>query len=101
MSSKPKLSQNDSTEPGCSLRTGARFLHRLVSGVLGILVAIAGLGILVYGLDDLSWSGSLGQNNRLGEMVFYSLPGIVLLAIALGGFFMGRRFIRFAIKGKR
>lgn len=67
--------------------------HRLASAVFGALAAIAGLGLLAYGLTDLSF-----ELHTQDEPNSHLFPAMLLLTIALGAFVMSYRFLGFAFR---
>jgi hypothetical protein len=72
-----------------------RNFHRLASAAFGTLAAIAGLGLLAYGLTDLSF-----ELQAKDEPMGHLFPAILFLTIALGAFVMSYRFLGFALKGR-
>ncbi len=92
--------QDRASETESSARKDVRVFHRVASGILGIAAGLAGAGIAVYASVDLSWSGLAGADTKLGIKILDMLPGLGFMAIALAGFLMAFRFVRFAIKGK-
>lgn len=69
--------------------------HRLASAAFGALAAFAGLGLLAYGLTDLSF-----ELHAKDEPSGHLFPAILLLTIALGAFAMSYRFLGFAFRGR-
>lgn len=64
--------------------------HRLFSAVLGLVLALAGLG--VSGYIQFDFKGDTLLSGAVGILV----PGVLMLS----AFYMAFRFLKFAVSGK-
>lgn len=76
--------------------------QRLTSAVLGILVALAGIGILAYtapSATDLHWPRFEELGRHMGASTMSPVVMGAFMIIGVGAFFMSYRLLKFAIMG--